>query len=206
MRSRADALGVFVKAPEPGRVKTRLAADIGARRAAELYRRLGRTVVAQCVAPDSYPTFVWYTPAREGDAIRSWLADLDVAAYLRQRAGGLGRRLAATFRHHFAGGARRVIIIGSDCPEVGVPLIRRAFDALTTDDLVIGPAGDGGFYLLGLRAPAPGLFRRVRWSTDAVFGQVMANVKALGLSAAVLPSLRDVDTVADAQALGFMTG
>jgi len=200
----ADVLGVFVKAPDPGTVKTRLAADIGAVRAAALYRRIGRTLVAECVAPGRHRTVAWFAPASREAAVQEWLASCGLDGLRCQPGGGLDARLAAAFDHHFAEGARRVVVIGSDCPEVGASLVEQAFRALERDDLVIGPAMDGGYYLLGLNAPAPGLFQNIAWSTDAVYRQTMDHAARLGLSTAVLPRLRDVDTVEDARVLGLL--
>jgi rSAM/selenodomain-associated transferase 1 len=200
----ADLLAVFVKAPEPGRVKTRLAHEIGAEEAAALYRRLGRAVVSQCTANDRHRTVVWFAPVEGGAAVRSWLNDLGVADFIAQRSGGLGQRLAGTFGRHFRAGARRVVVIGSDCPDVDRSVVQGAFAALEHSDLVLGPSEDGGFYLIGLAAPAPGLFRRVAWSTPAVFDQTARNAQRLGLSVSTLPVLRDIDTVADAQVLGWL--
>ena len=194
-----DVVGVFVKAPLAGRVKTRLAADLGARRAAELYRALGREVVSSCVDP-AYATTVWFSPAGKEPTVRSWLRAVGRLAFQAQPDGPLGTRLATAFDWHFREGAPRVAIIGSDCPGVDRRLVSQAFDTLDTRDVVIGPAHDGGYYLIGLRAPAPGLFHGVAWSTPAVLGQTLALVHRLGLSAALLPTLRDVDTVSDARA------
>jgi len=97
-----------------------------------------------------------------------------------------------------------VILIGSDCPGVHARLVSRAFADLDEHELVIGPAHDGGYYLIGLREPAPGLFRSIGWSTDAVLKQTLARAGRLGLRAAVLPILRDVDTRRDAQVLGLL--
>lgn len=199
-----DVLGVLVKAPEPGRVKTRLAADIGAVAAAALYLRLGREIVAECAASRDHHTLVWYAPAEAGHAVVSWLRDLGVDEFIAQPRGGLGARMSAAFRTSFGHGASRVLLIGSDCPGVDRALLREAFDALGSADVVLGPTVDGGYYLIGLSAPAPGLFRRVTWSTASVFGQTMANAKRLGLAVAVLRELRDVDTVDDACALDLI--
>ena len=200
----ADVLGVFVKAPDPGAVKTRLAADIGAEQAAALYRRMGRALVAECVAPGRHRTIAWFSPASRVTAVLEWLEDCGHDGILCQSPGGLGERLAAAFERHFAEGARRVVVIGSDCPQVGVSLVRQAFRALEDADLVIGPALDGGSYLLGLNAPAPSLFHDIQWSTEVVYRQTMDQAGRLNLSMAVLPELRDLDTVADARALGLL--
>ncbi len=201
-----DVLGVFVKAPVAGRVKTRLAADVGPRRAARLYRGMGREIVARCVRPEAYRTVIWFSPPGAQRLVRTWLGGLPVSGFAPQRDGGLGVRLSAALGRHFGEGARRVVVIGSDCPHLERGSITRAFAALDVSDVVIGPAGDGGFYLLGLRAPAAGLFRGVAWSTASVGDQTLANAERLGLACSLLPTLRDVDTVADARALGLIGG
>jgi uncharacterized protein len=201
---RTDALAVFVKAPEPGRVKTRLAREIGPGEAAALYRRLGRAVVAQC-GSDDHRTVVWFAPSEGGAAARSWLSGLGVAEFAAQRSGGLGARLAGTFARHFREGAGRVVVIGSDCPDVDRAVVQRAFQALERHALVLGPSEDGGFYLIGLTAPVPGLFRDVPWSTSAVLEQTVRNAERLGLAATMLPTLRDIDTIEDAIALGWLS-
>lgn len=201
----SDVLGVFVKAPAPGQVKTRLAAEVGVHTAAEIYRHLGRRVVSACGGP-GHETVVWFAPARARSAVRDWLKGLKVAAYQAQVSGALGARLGAAFRRHFRQAARRVILIGSDCPGVDAGLVSRALAALDEHDLVLGPAHDGGYYLIGLRAPVPQLFRGIAWSTEAVLGQTLAQARRLGLSVALLPRLRDVDTASDARAVGILPG
>jgi hypothetical protein len=110
---------------------------------------------------------------RPGIAVRDWLRSLSVAACRAQVSGALGARLAAAFRRHFREGAPRVILIGSDCPAVDAGLVSRAVAGLGEHDLVLGPAHDGGYYLIGLRAPAPQLFRGISWSTGAVVEQTL---------------------------------
>ncbi len=200
---KADVVAVFVKAPVAGQVKTRLAAEIGAHHAAEIYRRLGRRVVAACVGP-AYDTVVWFAPVGARRAVRHWLKGLSVTAVRAQVSGALGARLAAAFGQHFREGASRVIAIGSDCPGVDPRLVSQALTALDEHDLVIGPANDGGYYLIGLRAPVPQLFHGIAWSTEAVLEQTLTRARQLGLGAALLPTLRDVDTASDARAVGIL--
>jgi uncharacterized protein len=197
------ALGVFVKAPIPGRVKTRLAVAIGPSGAAELYWRLGRQVVGSA-AGSGYRTTVWFTPAREGQFVREWLNGVARVAFRAQAGTTLGDRLANATASEFAEGARRVVIVGSDCPGVDRRLIQQAFTALGEHDVVLGPALDGGYYLIALAAPQPALFRGISWSTAAVAVQTRARARALGLSCHLLQPLRDVDTERDARGLGLL--
>ena len=200
-----DVLAIFVKAPESGKVKTRLAAVIGADSAAELYRGMGHRIISGTVAPEQYRTAVWFGPAAGEPIVRQWLDDLPIDEFRPQPDVDLGTRLLAAFETHVNAGATRIVVIGSDIPGLNAAVVAEAFDALERDDLVIGPAHDGGFYLLGLRALAPTLFADVEWSTPGVFRQVMENATAMHLRAAVLRELRDVDTVADALSLGLLT-
>ncbi len=200
---RRDVLAVFVKAPTPGRVKLRLAAGVGADTAAELYRALGRHVVSACIGPE-YDTVVWFTPAGRRHAVREWLQELGVAAFRAQPGGTLGARMAGACLRQFREGARRVILIGSDCSGVDSRLVATALAELDEHDLVLGPAHDGGYYLIGLRRPAPALFRGIAWSTEVVLEQTLARARRMRLRPAFLPALGDIDTAADARAAGML--
>lgn len=197
------ALGIFVKAPIPGRVKTRLAEDIGPSGAAEVYWRLGRQVVAS-TAGAGCRTTVWFTPPCEALFVREWLDGVGRVTFRPQVGPSLGDRLVHAFAREFAAGARQVVIIGSDCPGVDRRLVAEAFTALRGNDVVLGPALDGGYYLIGLVAPQPALFRGVSWSTAAVAVQTRTRARALGLCCHVLRPLRDVDTARDARVLGLL--
>ena len=116
-----------------------------------------------------------------------------------QGGGDLGTRLTRTFAEHFAQGAERVVVIGADCPELTAADIAAALDALKVCDVVLGPALDGGYWLVGLRAPQPGLFREIAWSTTEVLAQTEAKARAAGLSVRRLRALSDVDTFDDWQ-------
>ncbi|HVG45629.1 MAG TPA: TIGR04282 family arsenosugar biosynthesis glycosyltransferase [Longimicrobium sp.] len=191
-----DAILVFVRAPEAGRVKTRLAAEIGEEAALRIYRRLAEHAVAEARALGTEAALrIHFTPAEGGDRVREWLgAD---AAYLPQEDGDLGARMRAAFEAAFAAGHPRTVIIGSDLPDLSAGVLRRALRLLDSHPAVVGPAADGGYYLLGLRGMVPGVFDGIAWSTDGVLAATLARLAAAGCAPALLEPLRDVDVAAD---------
>lgn len=184
---------VFLKAPRPGGVKTRLAETLGVAQACAAYRRLVETLLRQlavlehvelCFAPDDAASEIepWAQP--------TW-------QLTKQGNGDLGCRLDRAFQRAFDEGARRVVIIGSDCLDVGPSDVEAAWSALLSHDAVLGPATDGGYWLIGLRAPRPELFADVPWSTNNVLRETLARCRATGLKTLLLRELADVDTEAD---------
>jgi rSAM/selenodomain-associated transferase 1 len=185
---------VFVRAPEAGRVKTRLAATLGNEGALRVYRRLAEHTVREARSVDA-ELRIHFTPAGKEHEVRAWLGD--GARYLAQAGGGLGERMEEAFRAAFADGAGRVVIVGSDLPGLSAALLRRAFDALDEHPAVLGPARDGGYYLLGMRMIIPGVFDDVPWSTDVVLARTLERMRAAGVEPALLPTLADVDEADD---------
>jgi hypothetical protein len=185
---------VFVRAPVAGRVKTRLAAALGAEGALLIYRRLAEHALREARAMGG-EVRVHFTPADAETEVRAWLGE--GPRYRPQSAGDLGARMESAFRAAFDEGADRVIIIGSDLPELSAALLRRAFDALESHPAVIGPARDGGYYLLGMRTMIEGVFDGMPWSTDEVLARTLERLRAAGIEPAVLDTLTDVDEVAD---------
>ena len=114
-----------------------------------------------------------------------------------QRDGELGEKLTHCFAQAFAKGSDRVVIIGSDCPYVSEADIAAAFTALTDHDVVIGPALDGGYWLIGLTKPRPALFKAINWSTETVLAETLTQAKSANLSVHRLRELSDVDNVID---------
>jgi rSAM/selenodomain-associated transferase 1 len=114
-----------------------------------------------------------------------------------QHGTALGERLASAFADLLPDPADRAVVIGADCPDLNPAVIREAFTALDEHDLVLGPARDGGYYLIGLRRPAPALFERVSWGTDRVFAQTLERAERGGLRVATLGVLADIDTPED---------
>jgi len=191
---------VFAKEPVPGRVKTRLAAAVGDRAAARIYHEMGRRIVDGLRGGD-YRIRVCFDPPDGRAAVEEWL-DPAGLEFHPQAGGDLGARLEAAFRDGFAR-AGAVVAIGTDAPDVGRSLVERAFTRLAHADLVLGPARDGGYYLLGLKEPNPALFREIPWSTPGVLDATRERAESSGLTVYELPVLADVDTVEDLEASGF---
>ena len=178
---------VFVKAPRPGFVKTRLAIVIGDEAACEAYRQLTETVLAKLASLPNVE--IRFTPDDAKDEIKSWLRKGWGAK--PQGEGDLGQRMHRAFKE--ADGP--AIIIGSDCPYLETSDLQAASDTLQTHDAVMGPAADGGFWLIGLATPCPAIFEGVHWSTHTVLIETLANAELMNLSFQLLRELIDVDTV-----------
>lgn len=192
-RSRAMVL-VFARAPRAGDVKTRLAASVGDRAAADIYRRMGRMVIDQLAGVHAVIT-VCYDPRGAEEEVRAWLGDAP-ERYWPQPEGDLGRRMRLMFDRAFEV-ADRAVVIGTDAPMVGADTVLRALEALDSADVVLGPATDGGYYLMGLRAPGPALFTDIPWSTETVLSDTVARARASGARLTYLEVRSDIDTADD---------
>lgn len=189
----SDHLVIFVRAPRPGTVKTRIGAELGDPAALRIYRRL-LDVLAARLAP--LPSAEWrVTPDEALEEIRPWLQAGWRA--VPQGKGDLTARLIRAFGEAFAAGARRVVVIGSDCPEITAEDIRDAWRLLEEHDVVLGPAADGGYWAIGLNSPQPRLFEEIPWSTARVLEATRQRAQAAGLRHASLRTLPDIDTAAD---------
>jgi uncharacterized protein len=192
-RTNMRQLIIFLKAPRPGLVKTRLSATMGGEEAGRVYQQLVETVlehvsnlpaVTLCFAPDD-----------AAGEIERWLRPgWNLKA---QETGDLGERMCRAFTRTFQEGGRQVVIIGSDCPTIAQADIEDAWTALETFDLVLGPATDGGYWLIGLRRVEGSLFEGISWSTESVFQKTLSLAKAGNLSVKLLRTLSDIDTEAD---------
>jgi rSAM/selenodomain-associated transferase 1 len=184
---------VFVKAPRAGFVKTRLADSLGPDAACTAYCRLVEHSLRALKDLDSVQ--LRFTPNDALSEIEPWLAPHWTAA--SQGNGDLGERLHRAFAEAFAAGARRVVAIGSDCPDVSASDIEAAWMALRDCDVAIGPATDGGYWLLGLSAPHRELFQEIAWSSSTVFRETLARAGKASLEVQVLRELADVDSADD---------
>lgn len=190
-----DVLIVFVKEPRPGAVKTRLVPALGEEHAALLYRALADEEVRRTTPrPGEYDRLFFFTPPGAQPALQRWFPR---ELLLPQCGDDLGARMAHAFDAAFRRGARRAAIVGSDVPWVSRELVREALLSLGDHEVVVGPARDGGYYLLALDRPRPGLFDGIAWSTPSVLSATAQRAAMLGLRLHVLEPLSDVDTLDD---------
>lgn len=198
-RRSATALLVFAKAPQPGLVKTRLCPPLTPTQAARLYRAM-LVDTARSVRRLGVDILFFYTPRGS----RATIARLVGSRRLVWQGGGdLGARLTRAFARAFGFGYAKVIAIGSDSPSLPIEYIEECVRRLDQLDIVIGPADDGGYYLLGLARVAPSLFEEIDWSTGRVSAQTRARAHALGLRSHVLPHWYDVDDLASLRRLSI---
>ncbi|MEZ6064506.1 MAG: TIGR04282 family arsenosugar biosynthesis glycosyltransferase [Planctomycetaceae bacterium] len=203
MNGENRTLVVFARRPVAGQVKTRLATSIGPAAAADLYLAFLRDTlriatlvpVERCIAcsPADEATQHWFTT----------LADQRLTVW-PQPAGELGERLAACFEKFLDHPGDRLVVIGSDAPTLPHRLIEQAFDTLDAYDAVIGPAMDGGYYLIGARQTGQGaaaLFNEIDWDGPSVLEQTVTRLRESRYSLGLLPPWYDVDTLEDLQAL-----
>jgi uncharacterized protein len=183
---------LFLKAPRDGQVKTRLARSVGGDEALRIYRSLAEAQVRQL--PPGWRTEVHFAPADAEAEMKGWLGEsTERMMYRPQNDGDLGARLVAGFASAFADGGSPVIAIGGDCPELDAACLENARLALREADVVLGPATDGGYYLIGLNRPAPELFDDVPWSTPRVLEITRARADATGLRYRLLEPKTDID-------------
>ncbi|MEK6633214.1 MAG: TIGR04282 family arsenosugar biosynthesis glycosyltransferase [Nitrospirota bacterium] len=199
------ALVIFAKAPIAGQVKTRLCPPLTHDEAATLHGSfvldmLERTKIATAklklpfdrylaCAPSS--TLVFFQIMEERHSVK----------LIDQVGDDLGARMQQAFATLFGKGYQHVFIVGTDIPSLPLDHYKQALALLDTHDIVLGPAMDGGYYLIGLKQPRPELFADIAWSTDRVLATTQEKAASLGLKVALLPSWRDVDTIDDLQAL-----
>jgi uncharacterized protein len=185
----------MLKAPRAGEVKTRLARDVGAGPAAVIYRRLVERQMS--AIPVEWPIEVHFAPADAGRELQDWLGSRP--SYHPQIGDNLGERLIHAIAGAFARGARTLLVVGGDCPGLDDTTLREAASALATVDVVLGPAMDGGYYLIGLWQPQPQLFRGITWSSPTVLAATLSRIEESGLSHATLAAKEDVDDLASWQ-------
>lgn len=194
----SNGLIIFIKNPEIGKVKTRLAKTIGNEKALEVYQLLQEKTKEVSLGVNAR-RFLFYS---ENIAQNDQWSNQDFEKLL-QADGNLGERMIDAFRAAFAAGMEKAIIIGSDCFDITPELIELAYQKLNNADVVIGPANDGGYYLIGMKKMQQDIFQNIEWSTETVFENTINKVVQKGRSYEVLPTLIDIDTEEDLLASSF---
>lgn len=198
----AEKLIIFTRFPQAGTTKTRLIPALGPVGAAELQRRLSERIVhtgRELAAVRGVALEICHAGG-EGGQIGVWLG-LDLAT-APQGAGDLGARMARAFARAWQQSCHRVVLVGADCPALSVEILDKAFIALAGHDFVLGPAVDGGYYLIGLARPVPALFEDQPWGESCLLSHTLARAARLGLTGQLLEELADVDRPADLHHLG----
>jgi rSAM/selenodomain-associated transferase 1 len=189
---KGNLLLIFIKNPEPGKVKTRLAASVGPEKAYQIYLKLLSLTIDAATQVDAVKQ-VWYSSYVDSD---DFISEKNFNKR-KQMGENLGARMLHAFKGGFKEGYDNIVIIGSDCPDVNHVLLEQAFIDLSEHDLVIGPSADGGYCLLGMNKLEAELFRDIDWSTEHVLEQTLEKAKSLTLSVTCLPELNDIDTIED---------
>lgn len=194
-------LVIMVKNPVAGRVKTRLAGDIGAADAVRVYRAIANTLIQRLLAPRQWQVILAVDPDHAA-ATRAFPPQLP---RIGQGSGDLGLRMQKLMSALPRG---PVVIIGSDCPGIARHHIRDAFNALGRTGAVVGPAPDGGYWMIGLarRFGSPVIFEGVRWSSSDALEDTLKNIHRLGLTVSTLAELPDIDDAASLKSASHLVG
>lgn len=187
---------VFIKNPQEGKVKTRIAQTLGDKAALDIYLRL-LDIVHDVVFKTDVERHLFYSDFPDHDDLWSHTR---FHKYV-QTGADLGERMKSAFQTVFdrvpGHESKKLVIIGSDCPYLSSTLIGDAFISLDDADFVVGPTFDGGYYLLGMNLFTPSVFDGIHWSTEHVFEQTLDKIKSQGSTYRLLPTLHDIDTESD---------
>ena len=187
---------VFVRAPEMGRVKTRLEKKMDAATVLGIYRCFVEDII-QTLTSGGYDITVCFAPSHKESIVQAWLGPtIHVQAQTGRR---LGEKMRNAFSDVFATEVDHAVLIGSDFPDLDIRIIHEAFAFLQMKDVAIGPAEDGGYYLMGFRKDAfdGDVFTGIDWGTEHVYRQTLQRIHDAGLNDHILPSWQDIDTYED---------
>lgn len=191
-----NCLGIFAKFWEPGKVKTRLASSLGDVKAARVYEAFVAATIARLSAIDCHRV-VAYSPADSVTRGEFEAANLTNWSLTPQADGNLGERMAAYFDEQFAAGAQRVLLLGTDSPNVPLVEVQEAFEHLKSCEVVLGPTSDGGYYLVGAASKTPPIFADIPWSTPEVLSSTVDSLQKAGIAYEQLDPWYDVDELFD---------
>jgi len=186
---------IFLKYPEKGKVKTRLAKDIGNEKALLIYKKLVSKLLNQ-IDSNNYDISIYFYPESKKNEVKKWI-NLPEIKHLAQSGDDLGIRMLNAFKDSISLKYAKTVIIGTDCLEINNNIISKSFYLLDDSDLVLGPATDGGYYLIGIKAVVETIFQDIHWSTEKVLKQTINKAKEIKLSYKFLDFLSDIDTLED---------
>lgn len=191
------AVIIFAKYPENGKVKTRLASTLGERFATDFYKVCAEHTFKEILKVNKNSTrhFLFYSDKNDRGKIKKWTHSNFLL--FNQQGKDLGDKMFNAFQSVFKNGVSKSIIIGTDLPDISSYIINDAFELLNESDVVLGPATDGGYYLLGMKKIIKELFLDLPWSTDKLFRQTLEVINKLNLQVSILPELSDIDTESD---------
>jgi len=186
----------FVKNPERGKVKSRLAAVIGNDSAVSVYKNIVDRMLST-LKEGTFPLYICFSPKNAQKPVKNWLGR--EYRYIPQNGKDLGERMRNGFTEAFEMGFKKVVLIGSDIPDLALEFIEEAFITLNKSDAVIGPAFDGGYYLIGFKDKtfSPQVFEGIAWGTQNVFDETVKKLKRFRRAVHTLPYQRDIDTAKD---------
>jgi len=191
------AVIVFAKYPDDGNVKTRLAKTTGDKFATEFYKLCAQHTFRELnnLPEKTIKIYLFFVEGIDNEKIKSWV---DYNFLFRPQSGkNLGEKMYNAFTEIFENGFERVVIIGTDLPDISSGIIMEAFAALENNDAVIGPSTDGGYYLLGIKSPKEELFSKIDWSTESVYQQTLDKLLNANMEVKTLTEFVDIDTEED---------
>lgn len=194
-KKRNNSLIIFLRYPENGNVKTRLAKTTSYDFATSFYKTCAERIINEVKEIKSINRFAFYSNKDEKTKVEKWLGSK--LFFSPQEGKSLGERMQNAFAKVFSSGAKKVVIVGTDVPDLSAEIIREAFNKLDESDVVIGPSKDGGYYLLGMKKLHNQLFEDIEFSTAEVYSETVSRLKNFNLTYHILPELQDIDTEED---------
>ena len=184
---------IFVKHPEVGKVKTRLASTTNENFAVKIYKTIAEHIFDEIEKlSQSVDAFVFYSEKDSPQTVKEWVSKNYV--YKAQKGNTLGEKMSNAFEHVFSLGYEKALIVGSDVPDISELVLDTAFNSLRNNDIVISPSDDGGYSLLGMKNYFKNIFDNIEWSTNSVFSKTEEKAKDSNLKLKILSTLNDIDT------------
>lgn len=191
------AVIIFAKQPVPGKVKTRLAADLGNDFAVGFYKKCALHIFNEVSELHNFgiDCYLFYGVDDDESEIKVWVDKNFV--FKPQAEGDLGNKMKCAFQNVFMNGKNKVIIVGTDIPDITAEILLNAFEILNENDIVISPSHDGGYNFLGMNNFYPELFENIKWSTSEVLQKTISKIEGLGLNLEIAESFLDIDDKTD---------